>query len=132
MNRKQLIVVLFCAAIFISQETIIPESKENKPPSIWGNRPSPAEFYGIQKEQRTLEPNYDKQNIRRKSEMQSDISEKFITIPSDFNGTKNFDVAGTPPEIEFAIVQGLEPWYLEPLDSMYESPMSSSAGFAIR
>ncbi|MFC1693741.1 hypothetical protein ACFL1R_09580 [Candidatus Latescibacterota bacterium] len=74
-------------------------------------------------EQRESEIKYDKLKILYKTEMQTDTSKKFITIPSDYPEVKDFDVAKTPPSIDFAVVQGLEPWYL-PLrdDDRYGKP----------
>ncbi|MFC1693694.1 hypothetical protein ACFL1R_09335 [Candidatus Latescibacterota bacterium] len=68
-------------------------------------------------EQRELEQRYDKLSILRITEMQTDTSVKFVTIPDDYPEVREFDVAQTPPTVDFAIVQGLEPWYLPSFDS---------------
>ncbi len=68
-------------------------------------------------EQRETEKKCDKQNILREMDMKTDTSDMFITIPSDYPEVKDFDVAQTAPTIDFAIVQGLDPWYLPSFDS---------------
>ena len=77
----------------------------------------PAPAYKSPDEQRSHEKKYDKQNILHTAEMQADISKQFITIPDDYPEVKDFDVAKEPPAIDFAIVQGLDPWYLPSFDS---------------
>jgi len=113
------------------------QEKTKKPPpatapkSIFTNRPSPAEFYGIQQNQRELEPALDKEGIRRERAMRSDTSERFLAIPAGYPDVIDFEVAAEPPQIDFAIVQGTEPWYLPVDDQIHVSPLSASAGFAM-
>ena len=64
-------------------------------------------------DQRALDLQYDKLKILHKAEMQTDTAPEFISIPSDYPEVKDFDVAKTPPAIDFAIVQGLNPFYLD-------------------
>jgi hypothetical protein len=59
-----------------------------------------------------MEENTDKNNIRFSSEMYTDTSGKFLAVPENYAGKQDFDVAGTPPTIDFGIIQGCEPWYL--------------------
>lgn len=99
--------------------------------SIWGPRPSPAEFYGIRMDESELEPKYDKRNIRHQSAMQTDENRTLIAIPADYPLPVDFDVAKTPPAIDFVIVQGLEPWYLDQTGAIHTSPMNASEGFGI-
>lgn len=63
-------------------------------------------------EQKKWEEKYDIQNIRHKSIMFNDKSEKFLIIPDSYKNSQDFEVAAAPPLIEFAIVQNLEPEYL--------------------
>ena len=48
--------------------------------------------------------------------MKTDMSDKFITIPSDYPLVKDFDVAQTLPSVDVAIVQ-LDPFYLPEFDT---------------
>lgn len=127
--RRNLFPVLIIVIVF----TGCMQSKKSarKPESIFGVRPSPAVFYGIQEKQSEVEPQLDKLNIRHKLGIQTDTSEKFITIPSDYPGVKDFKVAQSLPTIDFAIIQGLDPWYLPVTESIHQAPMSVSDGFAI-
>ena len=103
-----------------------------KPEPIFGTRPSPRIFYGIQENAAELEAKYDKQGILKDPTMKTEHSERLITVPSDYPDIKDFDVATEAPEIDFAIVQETEPWYLpnnaEDLDA---TPMTKSGGFGI-
>ena len=77
----------------------------------------PAPRFESPDEQREFEKKYDKKNILRTSEIQTDTSGDFITIPSDYPEIRDFDIAKTPPTIDFAVIQGLDPWYLPSFDS---------------
>jgi hypothetical protein len=99
--------------------------------SLFVDRPSPAEFYGIQENQRELEPALDRLGIRRDPAMKTDSSERFITIPQDYPDVLDFETASEPPRIDFAIVQGTEPWYLPVDDQIHVPPLNASAGFAM-
>ena len=101
------------------------------PESVWGTRPSAAEFYGIQENQKESEARLDKLNIRQNPVMQTDNSDIFIKVPHSYQGNQNFSVAKTPPVIDFVIVQNLEPQYLKNTDAINQSPMSVSDGFAM-
>jgi hypothetical protein len=63
-------------------------------------------------EQRAWEEKYDKLNIRHSGNMLSDTSPYFLKIPDKYEDIIDFEVAKTPPVIEFAVVQNLEPEYL--------------------
>lgn len=63
-------------------------------------------------EQRAWEEKYDKLNIRHSPEMKTDTSKDFLKIPKNFDEDKDFDIAKTPPTIDFAVIQNLEPEYL--------------------
>ena len=63
-------------------------------------------------EQREWEEKLDVQNIRHTVGVRTDCSEQFITIPENYPEILGFDVAKTPPTIDFAIVQGLKPLHL--------------------
>ncbi len=63
-------------------------------------------------EQRAWEEKYDKNNIRHSADMKVDTAEDFLIIPKNFNEKKDFDIAKTPPTIEFAVIQNLDPEYL--------------------
>jgi len=71
-----------------------------------------GQMYKLPDEQPLMERKYDKNKILRKSVMQTDSSQEFITMPQDYPDVIDFDVAKTPPAIDFAIIQGFEPWYL--------------------
>lgn len=77
----------------------------------------PAPSFKSPEEQREFETKYDKQKILRSQTMRTDTSDQFITIPTDYPEVKDFDMAKTPPTVDFAIVQGYEPWYLPSFDS---------------
>lgn len=76
----------------------------------------PAPSFKSPEEQKEFETRYDKRGILRSAEMRSDTSPVFITIPADYPEVRDFDVAKTPPTVDFAIVQGFEPWYLPSFD----------------
>ena len=57
------------------------------------------------------DPN-DKLEIIREVEMKTDSSDSFITIPEDYPEVRDFTVASTAPAIDFAIIQGIEPFYV--------------------
>lgn len=78
---------------------------------------SPAVSFKTPDEQREFEQKYDKQKILRTADMQTDTSNQFITVPAYYPEVKDFDVAKEPPTIDFAIIQGLDPWYLPSFDS---------------
>ncbi len=69
-------------------------------------------------EQREWEERFDFRNIRRSAAMQADSTERFLAVPAEYTDWRDFDVAKTPPLVCFAIVQGLEPWYLRSFDSV--------------
>jgi len=73
---------------------------------------SSAASYKTPDEQRQMERTCDKKGILRDASMHTDRSKMFMTIPPDYPEVVDFDVAETPPEIDFAIVQGLDPFYL--------------------
>lgn len=76
----------------------------------------PAQHFTSMEDQRTFETKYDKLNILHQAEVKTDSSPLFITIPSDYPGEKDFDVAKTPPTIDFTVIQGFDPWYLPPFE----------------
>lgn len=128
--------VFFHASLILALTAGIPtgfanEKEEAAPASFWGARPSPAQFYGIRPNEAELEPGYDKRNIRHRSRMQSDRDRAFITIPEDFPLGVGFDVAKAAPQVNFVIVQGLKPWYLEQTDAIHTSPMAASERFGL-
>jgi hypothetical protein len=63
--------------------------------------------------------------------MRSDTSDRFLTIPDDYPDVIDFEVATEPAQIDFAIVQHTEPWYLPVDDQIHVSPLSASGGFAM-
>lgn len=63
-------------------------------------------------EQRAWEAKYDKLNIRHSGKMLSDTSPDFLKIPDNYGDIQDFTAAKTPPAIEFAVVQNLQPEYL--------------------
>jgi hypothetical protein len=67
-------------------------------------------------EQRAFEEKYDKLGILQEARMKRDTSPSFITVPADWSGERDFDVAQTPPAIDFAVIQGYEPWYIPSLE----------------
>lgn len=73
-------------------------------------RPAPGRDESA--EERAWEAAHDKLNIRHSPGMHSDTSPQFVTIAADYPEVRDFDVAKTPPEIDFAIIQDLEPEYL--------------------
>ncbi|MCE5248826.1 hypothetical protein LLG96_01260 [bacterium] len=78
----------------------------------------PAPAFKSPDEQREMEKKYDRKNILRSAEMITDTSPEFIAIPKDYPEVMDFDVAKTPPTVDFAIVQGLDPLYLPSFDSV--------------
>ncbi len=58
------------------------------------------------------EQRLDTRNIRRSPAMRTDTSPRFLEVPASYGPAPDFDVAATPPTIDFGIVQGYEPWYL--------------------
>ncbi len=99
--------------------------------SLFSTRPSAAEFYGIQPNQREVEPALDTLGICQKPEIMSDTTKRFIELPSDYPDVVDFDVASEPPQVDFAIVQGLNPWFLPIDDQIHVSPLSAAGGFAM-
>ncbi len=63
-------------------------------------------------EQRAWEAKYDKLNIRHSAKMRSDSSPDFLKTPENYADTLDFEIAATPPSIDFAIVTSLRPEYL--------------------
>ena len=63
-------------------------------------------------EQRAWEEKYDRLNIRYSAQMRTDTSRDFLKTPEDYSDIKDFEIAKTPPVIEFAVVQNLEPEYI--------------------
>ena len=72
----------------------------------------PAQKFNSTEEQKPFELKHDKLGISRKAEMLTDTNGQFITIPQDCPDDADFDVAQTPPVIDFSIIQGFDPWYL--------------------
>ena len=99
--------------------------------SLWGARPSAAEFYGIRLNEAELEAKYDRLGIRHDSRMRTDRDAGLITIPADSPRPVDFEVAREAPAVGFVIIQGLEPWYLENTEAVSNRPMAASAGFGI-
>lgn len=69
-------------------------------------------------EQRRFEETYDRRGIRHDAAMKTDSSPAMLRLPEDYPFPVDFDIAATPPVIDFAIVQGLEPEYLHSFDSV--------------
>ena len=65
-----------------------------------------------QDEQRAWELKFDKLNVRHTRAMIKDTSNQFLAVPADYSGPRDFTMAKTPPVIEFAVIQDLEPEYL--------------------
>jgi len=84
--------------------------------SALGPSDCPAPSFKSPDEQRELEERCDRRGILRGASMRTDTSELFVTVPADYPDVRDFDVAETPPTIDFAIVQGLDPWYLPSFD----------------
>ena len=61
---------------------------------------------------RSFEEAHDKLDIRTTAAMYTDSSNSFITVPADYPDVRDFDVAETPPTVDFGIIRGYEPWYL--------------------
>jgi hypothetical protein len=60
---------------------------------------------------REWDEKWDRKNILFSGEMRRDRSESFLQVPEGVE-VEDFSVAATVPEVDFAIVQGLEPFYL--------------------
>ena len=130
MDKRQLFsVMIICMSLAVLSTQV--RAEEKKPLTFWGRRPSPAVFYGIRKDQKALEEKYDRKNIRHSSALQSDSSERLLKLPENYPFDVNFDIAVEPPTIDFAIIQGLEPWCFEYGESINQSPISASDGFPI-
>ena len=104
---------------------------KKKHASFFGGRPSAAEFYGIQQDMADLEPQLDKLSVRHQSTTHTDSSSALTTVPNDYPEAVDFEVASEPPTVDFAIVQGLQPWYLPVDDQIHVSPLNTSGGFAM-
>jgi len=64
-------------------------------------------------EQRTWEERNDLRNIRHAGPtMITDETERFLDVPASYGDARDFEVAETPPRVDFAIIQDLEPEYL--------------------
>ena len=59
-----------------------------------------------------MEERSDKKDIRFSSTMYTDTSEQLLVVPGSYDGKRDFDMAKTPPTVDFGIIQGYEPWYL--------------------
>ncbi len=68
-------------------------------------------------EWKASEEKNDKQNIRLTGKMVTDSGSDFLSVPDDYPGPRDFEVAKTPPSIDFGIIQGYEPWHLPALYS---------------
>jgi len=55
---------------------------------------------------------YDKKKIRLTGKMHTDTSTDFLAVPADYNELRDFEIAATPPTVDFGIIQGYKPWYL--------------------
>jgi hypothetical protein len=107
-------------------------SKDSKKPeSFFKKRPSAGDFYGIRKDQEQVEKDLDRKGILKDSSMKRDRSETCITIPDDYPDVIDFEMAKVAPEIDFSIVQNIEPWNLPKDDQIDVSPLSQSNGFAM-
>lgn len=87
--------------------------------AMWGGRSAPAQER--HSEERTWDAAHDKLKIRHSSKMRSDTSQKFITMPPDYPEVRDFDIAKTPPAIDFGIVQGLDPEFLSEISNARSS-----------
>jgi len=74
------------------------------------------DHYATPAQQRQAERRYDKKRILRQAEPVTDRSGRFIRVPEDYPEVKDFDVAREAPTVDFAVIQGLEPFYLPSLD----------------
>jgi len=52
---------------------------------------------------------WDRKNMRHATGMATDTSKRFLEIPDDYPGVRDFPVATTPPTIDFAPIRGLIP-----------------------
>ena len=59
-----------------------------------------------------MEQACDKLGIRHSSSIRTDHSERLLAIPQNYPEVRDFEVAKSPPTVEFSIVQGLDPEYL--------------------
>ena len=63
-------------------------------------------------EQTAWEEKYDIQDIRHDPTIKTDQSTRFLEVPDYYSDIRDFDIAKTPPIIDFAVVTCLEPEYL--------------------
>ena len=68
--------------------------------------------YKTVEEQQAWEKQFDKLNIRYSAKVLTDSSPAMLKIPTKYNDVIDFEMAKTPPTIDFAIVQNVEPEYL--------------------
>ena len=61
---------------------------------------------------RSFEEAHDTLHICQTRAMYTDRTESFITLPDDYPEIHDFDIAKTPPVVDFGIIQDYEPWYL--------------------
>ena len=75
-----------------------------------------AQRYETPEEQAKAERKLDRKKILHSAEMRRDTDDALITIPEGYPEAMDFTVAKTPPAVDFAIVQGFEPWDLPSYD----------------
>ena len=66
-------------------------------------------IYGTEAERKAITEKWDKHNLRYATGMVTDISKDFITIPKDYPGKKDFEMAKSAPTVDFAPIRGLNP-----------------------
>src|ERR1051325_7299858 len=97
---------------------------DKKPPKQWSNE-AYYDLVGIDAQKQWEEKN-DKKNSRSSPEMTRHESAKVLEIPDYYRDNDvpiDFEVAKTAPKIDFAIVQSLEPRYLDKPKKEGERPV---------
>jgi hypothetical protein len=122
MNTPRLAASVTAAVLGCSGVLVL--AAEKKPPRQWSNE-AYYDLVGVEP-QKQWEERYDKKNIRFSPEMIRHESGKFLELPEyypDNNVPMDFEIAKTPPAVDFAIVQGLEPRYLDKARKEGERPI---------
>ncbi len=79
-----------------------------------------ADKYMTPEQQKAAEKKYDKLGILHDAAMKSDTSPQFLMVPEDYPEIRDFSVAKEAPTVDFAIIQGMEPFVLPVLHPYHE------------
>ena len=77
---------------------------------------------------RAWEQQHDKLKIRHSNRIFEDTSPQFITVPDPYPEVRDFTVAKTPPVIDFGLVEGIEPEYMDQAVNARSTPARGGWG----